>query len=165
MGSGKSAVGAYLARSLGWIFLDSDPIIEQEVGMSIAEIFQNRGEEAFREVEKRVVMKLLSQAANSSQGTVISLGGGAVTTPEVAKRLAKEPLVFLLDEDIDIAFNRAQGKSRPLATDRERFRRLFKEREGLYRMLAGFIVDTRGKSVMNVSDEIVKMLKKKAGAL
>ncbi len=159
MGTGKSAVGERLARSLGWDFVDADPVVEQDMGMPVTEIFSRLGEAAFRRAEERVVLRLLREAAASARGTVVSLGGGAVTIPAVAEKLKAEPRVFLLDEDVDTAFQRACRQPRPLAAGAERFRALFAEREELYRSVAGFIIDTRGKGVEQVAGEIEDLMR------
>ena len=86
---------------------------------------------------------------------MISLGGGAVTIPAVYERLLEEPLVVLLDEDIDTAFKRASGGKRPLAADHDGFQALFSERESLYRSVAKYIVDTRRLDVDQVTDRII----------
>ena len=159
MGTGKSAVGSCLARGLGWNFFDADIQIEKRMGMPVAEVFEKHGEETFRTAEAAVVTGLLDEAASSREGTVISLGGGAVTAPETARRLRREPLVVLLDEDLETAFKRAGGGARPLAGDLGSFRRLFEERQELYRQLAGHVIDTRGKEISEVSDAVVGIIK------
>ena len=160
MGSGKSAVGRYLARGLGWDFFDADPIVEEHAGASIAEIFRMEGEAAFRRAEEGVVLGLLDEADASPEGTVVSLGGGAVTIPAVAERLRRQSLVFLLEEDVDRAYARVRRSSRPLARDAESFRRLYAEREKVYLELARHVVDTKDKDVKRVADEIVKVLRR-----
>jgi shikimate kinase len=160
MGSGKTAVGNYLARGLGWDFFDADPMVEEQAGASIAEIFKQEGEAAFRRAEEGVVLGLLDEADVSSEGTVVSLGGGAVTIPAVAERLRCEPLVFLLDEDVNRAYARARRSSRPLARDADEFRRLYAQREKLYLELARYVVDTKENDVKTVADEIVMVLRR-----
>lgn len=155
MGSGKTAAGKRVAHDLGWEFFDSDLLVEQKAGSSIAGIFEREGEPAFRKAEELVILRLLDGREDASTGTVISLGGGAVTIDNVYRRLLKEKLVVLLDEDIETAFSRAQDGKRPLADDREAFGRLYTERETLYRMVADIEVQTRGKSVNQVAEEIV----------
>ena len=73
MGAGKSTAGAALAARLGWTFLDADAEIERETGRTIAAIFGEDGEPAFRATEERVVAGLLSRP-----NAVVALGGGAV---------------------------------------------------------------------------------------
>ncbi|MCL6106410.1 MAG: shikimate kinase [Actinobacteria bacterium] len=158
MGTGKSAVGSYLARGLGWNFFDADIQIEKRMGMPVAEVFEKHGEDTFRTAEAAVVTGLLDKAASSREGTVVSLGGGAVTVPEIARRLRHEPLVIMLDEDLETAFKRAGGGTRPLAGDLDSFRRLFEDRQELYRQLAGYVIDTRGKEIREVSDAVAMII-------
>ena len=165
MGSGKTAVGKQLAEKLDWDYYDADPLVEERMGMSIAEIFEIHGENGFRKAEEAVIMGLLDEAGRAEKGTVVSLGGGAVTIPAVYERLLKEPLVVLLDEDIDEAYRRARDGKRPLAADHEHFRSLYFERESLYRGVAGYVVDTRGLGVGQVVDRIVELIHERTGIL
>lgn len=161
MGSGKSVVGRKAAASLGWDFADSDPLAEKAMGMTISEAFATRGEEYFRSIEETVVLDLLDQAAAAGVGMVISLGGGAVTIPRVHQRLALQPLVVLLDQDFDVSRNRTQNGRRPLAADPVRFRELFEARQGVYRELAQFTVDARGKSVKGVVADVIRIARER----
>jgi len=155
MGSGKTAVGKRVAHDLGWEFHDTDLLVEQEAGSSIVGIFEREGEPAFRKTEELVIFRLLDGRRDSSAGTVISLGGGAITIHKVYRRLLKEKTVVLLDEDLETAFSRSQNGKRPLADDREAFGQLYAQREALYRAVADIEVQTRGKSVNQVAEEIV----------
>jgi shikimate kinase len=165
MGSGKTAVGKRLSGRLGWDFFDADPLVEEHMGMSIQEIFEIHGEPGFRKAEEAVVAGLLDEAARSASGAVVSLGGGAVTIPALYERLLKEPLVVLLDEDVDMAHRRAAGGKRPLAGDIEHFRALYSERESIYRSVAKYIVDTRGMGIDQVVDRIVELIHERTGKI
>ncbi|HEX7444153.1 MAG TPA: shikimate kinase, partial [Acidimicrobiales bacterium] len=77
MGSGKTTVGRELAGRLGWSFLDSDALVEASTGSTVAELFAERGEEAFRAEESRV----LADALSSDGRAVVSAAGGAVLAP------------------------------------------------------------------------------------
>ncbi len=162
MGSGKTAVGGYLARELGWEFIDTDLLVEKQAGKTIAELFESEGEEAFRELEERVVIDSLGGV--SGRGRVVSLGGGAVTSDKVASRLDKEPLVFLLDIDVETAFRRSRTGTRPLVQDRAGFSRLLAARQQAYTGHAKFIVDTRGKGIKVVAGEIIEVIGRSRGA-
>ena len=80
MGSGKSTAGRLLAQRVAWKFVDLDVLIEQEENTTIAEIFQHRGEAAFRRKEHEVLRRLVEEAqrgtGQASAGRVIALGGG-----------------------------------------------------------------------------------------
>ncbi|GBE57346.1 shikimate kinase [bacterium BMS3Abin01] len=163
MGSGKTAVGECLAERLGWGFIDADREVERNLGMSIPEAFRSKGENFFRGVEEDVVSRILEKAAASTEGMVVSLGGGAVTSSGTRERLKREQLVMLLDEDVETAFQRAGGGGRPLAAELERFRTLYEERAGVYREAAGMIIDTRGKRIKAVAQEAEAMVREKIG--
>jgi shikimate kinase len=165
MGSGKTAVGKLLSEKLGWDFFDADPLVEQHLGMPIHEIFELHGEPGFRKAEEAVVLGLLEETSRAETGTVVSLGGGAVTIPAVYERLIREPLVVLLDEDINMAFRRARGGKRPLADDIDKFQALYSERESLYRRLSKYIVDTRSLNVEQVADRIISLIHERTGIL
>ncbi len=162
MGTGKTAAGEQLARRLGWRFVDADRKLEAAMGMSIAEAFASRGEEYFRELEERLVLELLDEAQEAVDGSVISLGGGAVTGKKVRERLEDEPLVIMLDEDVETAFARASDGSRPLAAEAAGFRRLYDERTYLYRQAAKHSIDTRGKDVEAVAEEMAAIVVQEA---
>ncbi|MHB1361119.1 MAG: shikimate kinase [Thermoleophilia bacterium] len=165
MGSGKTAVGKLLAEKLNRDFFDADPLVEERMGMPIPEIFEIHGEPEFRKAEETVVTGLLGEAAKSSRGAVISLGGGAVTIAAIYEKLVREPLVVLLDEDVDRAWQHARGGSRPLAADPEHFRSLYAERESIYRSVAKYIVDTRDLDAGGVADRIVELIHERTGTL
>jgi shikimate kinase len=86
-GSGKSTIGALVARRLKWKFVDLDELIEQRAGRTIAQIFKSEGEPAFRQLEKESLESIRRQ-----KNQVIALGGGAVSNPEIrvmVKRMGK----------------------------------------------------------------------------
>jgi shikimate kinase/3-dehydroquinate synthase len=131
MGSGKSTVGREVAERLGRPFLDLDQAIEERAGKTIPELFDERGEEGFRQIEAHAVRVALA----ATEPGVIALGGGAVTT--VANREAlSAALTVLVDVDVETAWARVRGSDRPLARDEARFRRLYDERQPLYHEVA-----------------------------
>ncbi len=136
MGAGKSTAAGELARALGVEALDSDTVLEERFGHSVAHEFELHGEEAFREVEEQVVCELLGSASESS---VIALGGGSILSERVRKGL-RGHVTVLLDVEVDTAWERVQGEAvsngRPLACDRDAFVALHAERRALYEELA-----------------------------
>jgi shikimate kinase/3-dehydroquinate synthase len=134
MGAGKSTVAAELAQALGVEPLDSDALLEQRLGHSLAEEFD--GGSRFRAKEEELVCELLARA---EPGAVISLGGGSVGSPRVRSAL-REHVVVLLDVEAEDAWERVSshggGPERPLARDREAFLALHDERRALYEQLA-----------------------------
>src|ERR1700724_2163399 len=130
-GSGKSTIGRRLAKALDVTMLDADVAIEQQTGRRIADIFATDGEKEFRRIEEDVV-----RAALAEHDGVLSLGGGAVTSPGGRAALAGHTVVFL---EISAAegMRRTGGNNvRPLLAgpDRaEKFRALMSQRVPLYR--------------------------------
>jgi shikimate kinase/3-dehydroquinate synthase len=143
MGAGKSRAAAEVAAALGVPALDSDRLLEERMGYSIAEEFERAGEAAFRQQEEEIVAQLL---ADAGEDTVIALGGGSVLSERVRSALQGH-LTILLDVDLDTAWERAQGKERPLARDRDAFAALYGERRGLYEGLADAIVPSADAAV------------------
>ncbi len=140
MGAGKSTVAGEVAAALGVQALDSDRLLEEQLGHSVAEEFRANGEASFRAVEEQLVCRLL---AGAGAGSVIALGGGSVLSERV--RAALEPhLTVLLDIDAQAAWRRAGASSgrekRPLASDREAFEQLHAGRLSLYETLADAIL-------------------------
>ncbi len=132
MGAGKSHVGAALARSLGLEFIDSDKVVEQRAGCSVAEIFESFGEEKFREAEKNTILNLLTQPPQ-----VIATGGGAITNDETLSHIKAQSLSVWLNPDMPLLMDRLSGKkqSRPLLqTDNpeDTIAALMQSRAGLY---------------------------------
>ena len=159
MGAGKSTVGAALARRLGLDFVDSDEEIECAAGKPIAQIFQADGEAAFRKIESRVVLELAAGAP-----LVAALGGGAISRPGMAEKLAHSATVVYLRASPEQLLDRVgDGAKRPLLTglDREsrlaRLRAFAEERESSY-LTARVVIDTDGATIPEVVCDIVERL-------
>ena len=155
-GSGKSTIGRRLAKALGVSLLDTDAVIEQQTGRSITDIFATDGEPEFRRIEEEVI-----RAALEEHDGVLSLGGGAVTSPGVRAALAGHIVVYL---EISAAegVRRTSGNTlRPLLAgpDRaEKFRELMSKRIPLYRRVATIRVDTNRRNPGAVVRYIVSRL-------
>jgi shikimate kinase / 3-dehydroquinate synthase len=134
MGAGKTTAARAAASALGARAVDSDHLLEQRLGMPIADFFATHGEAAFRAAEEELVIGLLERLP----GPVISLGGGAAGSEHVRAALARHTVV-LLDIDAATAWQRAGGR-RPLARDRARFDALHAERRPLYDRIADVIL-------------------------
>lgn len=110
MGVGKSTVGRRLAARLGLPFVDSDDEIADASGMSPGELFDNYGEQHFRDGERRVIARLVDGRVK-----VIATGGGAFVNEETRALLLRETIPVWLDADIDILADRvARRDTRPL---------------------------------------------------
>ena len=110
MGAGKSKVGRRLALRLGLPFSDSDPEIEAAAGETIEEIFANRGEQVFRDGERRVIARLLAQPVQ-----VLATGGGAFMDPMTRSLIGRRGVSLWLRADLDTLVARVLRRSdRPL---------------------------------------------------
>jgi shikimate kinase len=158
-GSGKSTIGRRLAKALGVPLLDTDAKIVETTGRSIADIFVD-GEAEFRRIEAEVVC-----AALAEHDGVVSLGGGAVTTPAVREALTGHTVVYL-EISASEGVRRTSGGGRPLlATDDPdaRFRALMSDRVPLYREVATLRVNTNRRNPGAVVRHIVHRLECAAG--
>lgn len=144
--AGKSRVGKRLARRLGVPFIDTDAVIVAAHG-PISAIFAEQGEEAFRAIERRVVVEALAL------GGVISFGGGAVLDPRTREDLRDVPVV-LLTVTAEAAAVRINDGKRPLVQGIESWRRLVEKRLPLYRSLADFSADTSRRPIATIVEEI-----------
>jgi len=132
MGSGKSEVGRLLAHELGWSFADIDEDIENAQGTSIAEIFDARGEQEFREIEQETLRKRVREV-ECGKPMVLALGGGAFVDPANRKLLEERGVTVWLDCPFGRIAARLKGQThRPLARDPEKFRQLFDDRQDVY---------------------------------
>jgi shikimate kinase len=158
-GSGKSTIGRRLARALGVGMLDTDAAIEQQTGRSIADIFATDGEQGFRRIEEDVVRDALEH-----HDGVVSLGGGAVTTPGVREALAGHTVVYLEISAGEGARRTGGNTVRPLlagADEAERhakFKALMSQRVPLYRRVATIRVNTNRRNPGAVVRHIVSRL-------
>lgn len=157
MGSGKSAVGSWLAGRLKLPFADSDRHIEQETGVDIPRIFDIEGEEGFRAREERAIEHLCK-----GQGLVLATGGGSVLRAGNRRRLRGRGLVIYLKCSLDELVERTgRNRHRPLlekGSRREVLKELLEEREHLYLEVADHVVDTTGLRVRQVGQRIIRLL-------
>ncbi|MEQ0611032.1 shikimate kinase AroK [Mycobacterium tuberculosis] len=155
-GSGKSTIGRRLAKALGVGLLDTDVAIEQRTGRSIADIFATDGEQEFRRIEEDVV-----RAALADHDGVLSLGGGAVTSPGVRAALTGHTVVYLEISAAEGVRRTGGNTVRPLLAgpDRaEKYRALMAKRAPLYRRVATMRVDTNRRNPGAVVRHILSRL-------
>lgn len=132
MGCGKSTVGRALAEELGWGFADLDDDIERRAGVSIAEIFDTRGEPAFREIEAAALRERVG-TVQSGRPQVVSLGGGAFLKEENYQLVSANGVTIWLDCPYSMIQRRVAAEThRPLARDPEQLRTLFEARRQGY---------------------------------
>ncbi len=110
MGVGKTKLGGLLAKSLGVPFVDSDQEIEKSVGQSVACIFEEQGEPAFRDMERKVLSRLLSEDLK-----IIATGGGAIMNEMTADLIWNSAISVWLKADLDVLVERTgRNGKRPL---------------------------------------------------
>lgn len=154
MGAGKSAVGRQLARLLHLSFVDSDEEIEKRTGVDIPFIFEKEGEAGFRKREAKAIDDL-----SRMDGIVLATGGGAVTHAESRSHLGARGFVVYLKTSVDQQLHRtSRGRQRPLLEHedpRKVLEDLMTDREPLYLEIADMTVDTDGRKVYAVANEIL----------
>lgn len=155
-GAGKSSVGRRVAEQLGVPFADSDALIEAEAGMTVSDIFVNQGEAAFRDLEVATVARALDEHAG-----VLSLGGGAVMREETRDRLAGRRVVWLRVSVNDAVHRVGMNTARPLLLGNVRgtLSAMLEQRNPVYESVATDVVDTGGRSVRDVTEAVVGVVR------
>ncbi len=156
MGTGKTTVGKRLAQDLGWTFKDTDVMIEAREGMSVAAMFEGKGETYFRDVES-----LIAREMKSFTNHVFATGGGFVLRPENLAAAREAGLVVLMVASPEEIWHRVKdSRTRPLlqgGDPRARMNALLAEREAAYGAIQTRVV-TDGKSPDQIAKEISGLL-------
>ncbi len=160
-GTGKSTVAQQLALRLAWDWVDADVEVELRAGKSIAAIFADDGETAFRNLESEVVAELCGR-----QRCVIALGGGAILRAGNRDAIARCGATVWLRASVDAILARLEADAatagrRPNLTKaggRQEIEQLLAERTPIYRACATLEVDTDSKTPARIVDEIVAAL-------
>lgn len=157
MGAGKSAVGRQIAKSMHLSFVDSDDEIESRTGVDIPFIFEKEGEDGFRKRESKVIDDL-----SALEGIVLATGGGAVIDAQNRSWLGARGFVVYLYTTVDQQVARTvKGRERPMLAkgdSREILEALMAIRDPLYREIADLTVETDGRRVNAVANEIIERL-------
>ena len=145
MAAGKTKAAEAIAERLGLGVIDTDDLLERELGEPISSFFEREGEVEFRRREERLVVSALDALAGQVGGaaSVVALGGGAIES-EAVRRALGEHMPVWCDVDEETAWERAQGSDRPLAVDRQEFSRRFTDRRPLYEEAARAILPPAG---------------------
>lgn len=156
MGAGKSSVGRALAAKLDRPLLDSDDLVEAQTGRTVRHIFQDDGEAEYRRIESEVLRGILAEPTPS----VVAAAGGIVLSADnrAALRASRCQVVWLL-ADVDVLVQRVRhGGHRPLLDDDPEgtLRRMFDDREALYREVADAIVSVDNRSVNDVAQAVLR---------
>ena len=156
MAVGKSAVGRNLAKRLRRRFVDLDRLIEKGQGMKVQEIFDHKGEEYFRQVEKQTLAAVLQQ-----DGQIIATGGGVVLDDDNLALLKERGVLIALSASTETILSRVgNSATRPLlrGADRsERIAELLYSRQARYAQ-AHFTIDTGALTLAQVVDKIVEIV-------
>ena len=158
-GAGKTTIGTELAQRAGTRLLDTDAAIVAEQGRDISDIFVDDGEAAFRIFERDTVL-----AALAGHNGVLSLGGGAVMTADIEQALLADrhtgTVVFLDVGIADAASRVGFDASRPMLVinPRASWNRLMRDRRPTYERVASIHINTAGRSVADIADEIEREL-------
>jgi len=157
MGSGKSSTGRALAGKTGWPRFDTDESVAARFGKDIAEIFQEFGEEKFREAETEALRELSGAAP-----CIIVTGGGIVLRSENVELLRRLGMIVHLEADEETLFERVSRRStRPLLQTedpRGSLAKLLRERQPIYRETADFEVDTTRLTHEEVAETILRSM-------
>ena len=174
-GSGKSTVGAALAQTLHWNFVDLDVLIENEAGCTIGELFSSKGEAHFRELETRLLEKLVNESKTDCTRTIVSTGGGTPISQHNRRLLKKLGPVIFLTAPVKVLAARLSGdQNRPLLNANNnqlenveeekrisllatRLENLLNERRAAYQE-AEHVVDTSVSDASSIAAQICRLL-------
>lgn len=171
MGTGKSAVGKLVAGRLARPFVDTDAMVERDAGSSVAEIFREQGERAFRDLESSAI-----RAVSSLHGQVVAVGGGALLRADNVTSLRGTGDVVVLDAEPEVLARRVgeAPATRPLLSDREglgtenlveRLRSLRSARREAYLKAAATLIDTSDLDVEGVAAVVLAWARSYPGLL
>src|SRR5690242_9201723 len=159
MGAGKSSVGKRLAARLNLPFKDADTEIETAAGCSISEIFERYGEPAFRDGERRVIARLLSEEPH-----VLAVGGGAYIDGDTRARMKEQALTIWIKAPAEVLAARVSRRdNRPLlrvSDPMERIKRMLSEREPIYSQ-ADLIISSEDGPHSQAVEHVVHVLKER----
>ena len=154
MGSGKSSIGNLVSKKLNLKFIDIDGLIEDIEGLSVSDIFKEKGEDYFRNLEEKITLKNLKNHNN-----VISLGGGAFINEKIKNEILANHFSFWLSWDDSIIIKRIKNsKKRPIAlklTENE-IKKLIKKRSKIY-LKAQFKINCNKLTKNEIVKEIINI--------
>ncbi|MFO7292547.1 MAG: shikimate kinase [Actinomycetes bacterium] len=156
MGSGKTSVGVEVAARRGVDFIDTDELVTAVTDLTIPEIWEHRGEEEFRRLERQMI----ASAASGDEPVVIGTGGGAVLADDNVEVMRRSgTVVWLAAAPETLARRIGRDSNRPLLAEAEDpvevLRRVLAEREARYRRAAHAVVTTDDKTIDEVVEEVL----------
>lgn len=157
MGAGKSTIGRRLANALNLQFVDSDVEIVEAAGCSISDIFEGYGEPIFRDLEQRVIVRLMTGAP-----CIVATGGGAFIQPSIRDAIAQKAISVWLKADLPVLLERVSRRdNRPLLKTGDKseiLQKLIDERYPIYAQ-ADITIDSNLGPHESVVEDIIKSLK------
>lgn len=151
---GKSTIGYWLSKKIGYPLLDTDKYLEEKENRIISDIFSNEGEEYFRNLETKYLKEL-----SEKEGLIISTGGGAVKKKENINILKKNGIIIFLNREIN-DISKENHKHRPLLQDINNIQKLYDERIDLYKKYSDIIIKNNDDMSIIV-DRIITALRGK----
>ena len=159
--TGKTTVGRLLAKKMNWSFIDADEVLVEDAGMNVAEIVEKSGWDDFRNRES-AILKRISQGKNQ----VVATGGGVILREENRQVMKETGTVVWLKASIDTISERMAGDEktdgqRPGLTDKGALAEIeetLTQRLPLYKEARDFTVETDGKTVEGIRDEILSQI-------
>lgn len=159
MGTGKSTIASYIGKHFGMQVVEMDETIEEREQMSIAQIFEEKGEEYFRNAETA----LLKEVSNTGNA-VVSCGGGTPMRDNNVEEMKRNGVVVLLTAEPETVFNRVKHSSnRPLLNNNmsvEYIAELMEKRRDRYEKAADFSVATDDREKSEIAEEIIHIIAK-----
>jgi shikimate kinase len=155
MGTGKSTLGRLLAEKLDYSFIDTDSLIEDRIGQTIANLFKEQGEAAFRKLEENLVQELAQQ-----QGLVISTGGGLILNPKNVETFKKSGQIICLTATPAEILERvsSQNHIRPLLLEKDplsKIKELLEQRSPVYSQFQQLL--TSGKNPHDLVKRLIEL--------
>ena len=158
MGAGKSTVSDYLNRAYGMDVVEMDRIIAQRQGMSISDIFENYGEQYFRDLETNLLIEMQSKS-----NVVVSCGGGTPMRENNVAEMKKNGRVVLLTAKPETILDRVKDShDRPLIENNKTvpfIADLMEKRREKYETAADIIIETDGKDELQICEELILRLR------
>ena len=154
MGSGKTSIGTIVSKKLKLSFFDIDQLIENDQQMKISKIFETKGENFFREIEKKITLNTLK-----NEKGVIALGGGAFINKAIKKEVLENHLSFWLNWDNNTLINRIKNsKKRPLAYNLSKVEliEIIQKRSTIYSK-ALYKIDCNDFTKQEIAKQVIKL--------